>query len=81
MEDGREGRQRVCARHLHLAHHVDLDGARLADGQLDFGIRVAGAQLLARTAVGLLDGEAAQLERAEVFDDDAAVGRDCALDG
>ena len=74
VEHGGERRQRVGAGLVHLAHHVDGDGACLAQREQNLTALVAGTQRGFHPRIGLRNGQAAHLHRAEVLDVDVAVG-------
>ena len=88
MEHGGEGRQGVGARLHYFAHHVNLDGAGIAQGQADFKGPVGSVQSAVGLAqhtlqvfIGFAHGHAAQVDRTDFFDIDGAVGRNLLTDG
>ena len=74
--DGGKGRHGIGSRHFHLTHHADGDGAGLSEGQLDLGVLKAGTEDASQFGFSLTDGEAAELDHADVLDGDGAVGGD-----
>ena len=74
VEHGREGRQRIGAGSLHLAHHVHRDRACLAQRELDLAALVAGTERRPHAGIGLRHRESAHLHRTEALDVDITVG-------
>ena len=70
MESGGKTGKHIGAGAGHFAHHIDLDGADLAQAQAHFGAgfpqtSVDGRQALLQVAVSLFDGFTAQVQRAQ----------------
>ena len=83
MEHGGEGGQGVGARLYHFTHHVDLDGAGVAqrDAYLVALVGIDLAELAGEVLLCALDAHAAQEYWTELFEVDGAVGRDLLADG
>ena len=76
MEHGGEGRQGVGARLYHFTHHVDLDGAGVAQRNADL-VALVGidlAELVGEVLLCAVYGHAAQEDRAQLLQVDGAVG-------
>ena len=83
VEYGREGREGVGSRLYHFAHHVDLDGAAVAqrNAYLVALVGIDLAELAGEVLLCALDAHAAQEYRTELFEVDGSVGRDLLADG
>ena len=76
MEHGGEGGQGVGARLYHFTHHVDLDGAGVAqrDAYLVALVGIDLAELVGEVLLCAVYGHAAQKDRTELLQIDGAVG-------
>ena len=76
IEGGRKAGEGVGAGTHDFAHHLDLQRADAAHGELEMAVAVALAELFLQRGLSLRYREAGQAHKAHIGDDDIAVGGD-----